>query len=49
MEWEKILTKHVFKGQVKNIYNSVTRNPTTDKKKEKKKGKAKEYSTNEDV
>ena len=31
------LIKGLNPEQVKNIYNSVTRNPTTDKKKEKKK------------
>lgn len=39
------LIKDLNPEQVKNIYNSITRNPTTDKKKRKKKGKAKELNT----
>lgn len=45
------LIKDLNPEQVKNIYNSVTRNPTADKKKEKKERKSKriKYSTNEYV
>ena len=41
------LIKDLNPEKVKNIYNSVSRNPTTDKK--KKKSKRIKYSTNEYV